>query len=303
MLFSELYSSYYNAVAEILKYALREELTENKLGEIVSEKAFGESRLTIPRALKSGRWQLLTDAYRTPLKREPSLPMTTLEKRWLKAISLDKRIRLFDMELGGLEGIEPLFTPEMLCYYDQYADGDDFEEEGYILRFKTILRAIREGQPLKLKTKDRRGRSIVVYATPRTLEYSEKDDKFRLITSGCRYRPIIKLSDIVACEPYPGGKEKAAFQPSIRKASVTFTLLDERNTLERAMLHFAHLEKTVEKTDGTHYTVTLIYEPSDETELLIRLLSFGPFIRVTEPQAFVNLIKDRLIKQKKCGIL
>ncbi len=302
MLFSELYSSYYNTVAEILKYAVREELSEQKLKEIVSEKAFGESSLTIPHALKAEKWQLITSDLKTPLKNEPSMPLTTLQKRWLKAISLDARVKLFGIDFEGLENIEPLFTPDMVYYYDKYSDGDDFCDEGYMIRFRIILEAIKKRQPLKLKITDRNGRIIKANVMPEYLEYSEKDDKFRLITSGCRYRPIVKLSSIVACTPYFGDGLKESVKVKIQKANVTFTLFDGRNTLERAMLHFAHFEKAVEKVDDNHYVVNLTYDPNDETELLIRILSFGPFIKVTEPESFVNIIKERLKMQKRCGI-
>ncbi len=269
---------------------------------VVSEKAFGESALTIPGALKSGKWQLITEDYRTPLLREPKMPLTTLQKRWLKAVSLDKRMKLFDMDFSGLAEVEPLFTPDLICYYDQYADGDDFEDEGYILRFRLILRAIRERQALTLKIQNRKGRTTLANVMPEYLEYSEKDDKFRLITSGCRYAGIVKLSCVLSCKPYTGEGFQKIKGVAIRKAAVIFTLFDGRNTLERAMLHFAHFEKTVEKTSENQYTVHLLYDPSDETELLIRILSFGPFIKVTAPEAFVDIIKERLKKQKRCGI-
>ncbi len=48
------------------------------------------------------------------------------------------------------------------------------------------------------------------------------------------------------------------------------------------------------------YKVSVTYDKDDETELLIRILSFGPMIRVTGPHDFVNLIKERLRKQKSC---
>ena len=47
------------------------------------------------------------------------------------------------------------------------------------------------------------------------------------------------------------------------------------------------------------YQVTLHYDKEDETEILIRVLSFGPMIRVVKPMAFINLIKGRLSDQKK----
>lgn len=302
MLFSELYGSYYNTVAEILRYAVRGELSERKLQAIVAEKGFGESGLTIPQALKSGKWQLLTDEYKTPLRNEPYMPLTTLEKRWLKAISLDARVQLFGIDFSGLEGVEPLFTPDMLYYYDRYADGDDFCDEGYIARFRMILHSIKKGRAIRITTEDRRGRRTTANVMPEYLEYSEKDDKFRLITSGCRYRQVVKLSSILDCKPYFGEKIKSSVQVKIRKASVTFVLFDGRNTLERAMLHFAHFEKTVERADENRYLVHLTYDAEDETELLIRILSFGPFIQVTEPESFVNILKERLKMQKRCGI-
>ena len=40
----------------------------------------------------------------------------------------------------------------------------------------------------------------------------------------------------------------------------------------------------------------------DETEIVIRVLSFGPMIKVIAPEHFENLIKERLIKQKSCGL-
>jgi len=74
-------------------------------------------------------------------------------------------------------------------------------------------------------------------------------------------------------------------------------LLDERNALERAMLHFSHLERETERTGEDKYRITLRYDREDETEILIRILSFGPKLRVVAPDAFVNLIRERIKRQ------
>lgn len=78
---------------------------------------------------------------------------------------------------------------------------------------------------------------------------------------------------------------------------VLIEVKDERNTLDRVLLHFAHFKKETEKKEKT-YTVKLYYDESDETEMVIRLLSFGPMIKVIEPLAFKQLIRQRLKKQK-----
>lgn len=69
------------------------------------------------------------------------------------------------------------------------------------------------------------------------------------------------------------------------------------------MLHFVHFDKEVEKLGDNKYRVKINYQKADETELVIRVLSFGPMIKVIEPRDFVNLIKERLSMQKSCGIL
>ena len=76
-------------------------------------------------------------------------------------------------------------------------------------------------------------------------------------------------------------------------------LVDERNALERAMLHFSHLEKETERLENDLYRVTLRYQRDDEMELLIRVLSFGPKLRVISPPGFIEQIKERLNRQKK----
>jgi len=302
MIFSELYSAYYNAVASIIGKILDGETDEKELARCVSEYAFGESMLTILPSLKNEKWQLMHNDMTTPIEHRPTMPLTNIEKRWLKAISLDPRIKLFGVDWGVLDDVEPLFTAEDYYIYDKYADGDPFEDEGYIKRFRMILAAIRDRQPLHIEMINRKGKNVDMNIIPERLEYSEKDDKFRLITSGVRYGGTVNLGRLTSVRHYLGSKlSDAPLRPPVIK-SLTLTVTDERNALERVMLHFAHFEKRAEKIDDTHYRLTVNYDRDDETELVIRVLSFGPMVRVEAPEHFVNLIKERLIRQKNCNL-
>ena len=149
MIFSELYSAYYNAVAAILSRIKEGEHSEKELQRLVAEHAFGESVLSILPALKSGKWQLVHSDMTTPLSHSPTMPLTALQKGWLKAISLDPRVRLFDVSFPEIEDVEPLFTPEDYRVYDKYSDGDPYEDETYIRHFRTVLEAIRQGTQIK----------------------------------------------------------------------------------------------------------------------------------------------------------
>ena len=62
------------------------------------------------------------------------------------------------------------------------------------------------------------------------------------------------------------------------------------------------IERQAEKIADDRYRVIIEYDRDDETELVIRVLSFGPMVRVVGPERFVNLIRERLKQQKSCGL-
>jgi len=302
MIFNEIYSAYYNAVAKIITSIINGNCDERTVNKIISDNAFGESMLTVLPSLKTEKWQLVKSDMTTPLKYAPTMPLTLTQKRWLKAISLDPRIKLFGVEFKGLDDVEPLFTSEDYCVYDKYSDGDPFEDENYINRFRTILSAINEKAALEIKRVNRDGSTSFVTVMPQRLEYSEKDDKFRLISIGNRYSGIINLARIISCRKCSVSGFTPRLPSMVSKESLTLRIFDERNALERALLHFAHFEKQVERIDLNRYIVHLKYNKTDETEMVIRILSFGPMVEVVEPDDFKRLIIDRLKKQKSCDL-
>ena len=298
MIFNEIYSAYYNTVAHIIGAILRGETEEKRLRHIVEEYAFGESTLSIMPSLKSGKWQLVHPDMTTPIREIPRLPLTELQKSWLKAVSLDPRVALFGASFDWLGDTEPLFTPEDHRIYDQYGDGDPFTDEGYVQRFRFILNAVEGRKVISVETRNRHGERVRVAGIPERLEYSEKDDKFRVIMAGKRKAIVLNLGRIVSVRDYLGdGYTDKELLPD-KQHELIITVNDYRNALERVMLHFAHFEKQAERIDKTNYRLRIKYDAADETEMVIRVLSFGPMVRVESPDSFVNLIRDRLIRQK-----
>jgi predicted DNA-binding transcriptional regulator YafY len=181
-------------------------------------------------------------------------------------------------------------------------DGDDYSDDTYRENFRLILDAIRNKYPLSIEIINGKGKPRKKVLIPEYLEYSEKDDKFRLIGAESRFEATINLGRIISCKPYEKpyviNIEK---RNAPRSRSVILELIDERNALDRVLLHFAHFEKRAERLDHNKYQVTIFYDQEDEKELVIRVLSFGPMVKVTAPQHFVELIKEKLINQKSCG--
>lgn len=298
MLFSEYYGDYYACVTEIISEALVGELTREKINAIVQKTGYTESALTIPEKLRDGSWPLLTGNCRTPLKHTPPHPVTLLQKRWLKSLLADPRIRLFGVSDMGLEDIEPLFDPGKFIYYDQYSDGDPYEDEGYITRFRLLLQAVKSKRKAEVAFVSHRGKRCVWTVIPYRLEYSATDDKFRLLCQSDKWNNrtlnlgrirSVRLRETYDPERYP--------VPTLQNETVVAEITDERNALERAMLQFSYLAKKTERIGEKTYRMTLYYRQEDETELVIKLLSFGPVLKVVEPEAFVSLIRERIDRQ------
>ena len=298
MLFHEVYGSYFRVLEDILRHAVEGTLTGRVLTELVQEKAFAESGLSIPGNLSSGSWPLVDKAYGTPLRHRPAMPLTALQKRWLKALLLDPRIALFSPNADGLEDVEPLFTPDTFVYFDQYADGDPYDDPAYISCFRLILQAVQEKRKLRVRFRGHSGLRHSIVCIPVRLEYSAKDDKFRLLTAGDSKRHVINLARVRSCELLEAYAPEEARMANPRTREVTFLLHDARNALERVLLHFSHFEKETVRLEETLYEVRLRYDKEDETELLIRILSFGPMLEVTAPEGFRALIWERLQRQE-----
>lgn len=113
--------------------------------------------------------------------------------------------------------------------------------------------------------------------------------------------PFVLLSILrigpVNCNSSLGCKKEGNSWFAITSCSTPLLLHDERNGLERVLLHFSHFEKETQKLDEQLYRITLRYDQDDETELLIRVLSFGPVLEVVAPITFRQLMRNRIQKQ------
>lgn len=304
MLFSEVYGTYYNTMAKILEKALNEQLTADGLYSCIMENAYSESVVPITDAIEKERWQFLKfnrekNQLSPVVKNNPEMPLTNLQLQYLKALLHDKRIRLFDLDFDYFEkqlaDVEPLWQPGDYDVFDKYDDGDDFEDASYKKRFRMILDAKQNNLTLDFTLRNRHGKEFKVTGIPEKIEYSEKDDKFRVMLAGHTQTHTINLGRIVALK-YADIPQKQAYSDAwdADRDTIVLELTDERNALERVSLHFANLKKKTTKIGDNKYRIELEFSRDDETEMVIRLLQFGPVIKVLEPVYIVGEIQKRL---------
>lgn len=324
-LFTEIYNCYFQIVDEICKTARETPITEKEMLALAARFGYEESGfMIVPKLINN--WKLLEkteDGYLSKIDNLEVLPLTILQKRWLKAILQDERIGLFleDSKVTVLESylsdVEPLFTPEDFYYYDRFQDGDDFSSPGYRTHFRMLLEAIRRQEYVDIRFCSRRGKDVHHTYLPCRLEYSAKNDKFRLLALSVRgttaasgkgnsFKKVetINLSRIdeiiLTGRTYEGRLNlEEALRASYYKEPVKLLITTKRNTLERTMLHFASYEKQTRKLDDEHYECLIYYNSMMETELLIEILSFGPTVKVLSPEDFLAKVKERIGRQAK----
>lgn len=299
MLFHEIYNAYYRVIAEILKAAAHHPIEAETIRAIIKKEAFAESSLAIFPKLANQEWPLLQKG-RSVLQQEPQMPLSSLELRWLKTISQDPRVRLFCPTCDLPEDIEPLWREEDLLYFDRYQDGDLFTEPVYVAHFHTLLDAIEEKKQIHLRYHSQKGKLFHYTGSVQQVEYFPKDDKFRVLLYTRKSYTVLNVAGIEEMELL----SKPAVQKTIpvEKKRVVLLIHDERHSLDRAMLTFSDLPKVTRALTEESYEMTLFYDALDETEILIRILAFGPFMKIQEPKDMVERIKERLRRQKQLAV-
>ncbi|MBD5531311.1 MAG: WYL domain-containing protein [Lachnospiraceae bacterium] len=325
--FSEIYSCYYQVLRHLL--CSQDALTMQDIRRRICDEGFEESLLSIIPRLEDGTWNLFEKdgkLYHSRLSSSFITPVSSLEKSYLKALLSDPRIGLF-LEQDQLETLDkmlasvaPLWRPEQFYYFDRFADSDPYEDENYRHCFRTLLQAQKQKQYVDIDYTAPNGNRVHHHYIPARLEYSVKNDKFRILAlkpcrpafdsdshheakaDGRMKLEILNVSRIQSVKLMPKTLSSpvdldAMIQRSYYKEPLKLRIVNKRNALERAMLHFANYEKNTTKIDEDTYECVIYYNRNMETELLIEVMSFGPMLTVLENERFLNSLKARLQRQ------
>lgn len=316
-LFSEIFGCYYRVVQEIVNNA---PLSEIEIQKIIRENGFAESCFYILPMLQELPFiEKKGDKYYSLLENKIKLPLTNIEKSWLKAISLDERFSLLSKEFDGslLDGISPLYDQKFFKYYDRYSDGDNFSDISYIRYFHKINKAMDNRNVIKVIYRSPKNDKITIgHYIPLKFEFSSKDNKFRFysarIRNGCVDDYVClnmcRILDVRASnENFEGVLDLEKYIENFEmEEPVIVEVYDKRNAIERFMVEFSSYKKYSEFDRLTNTCKTKIfYRKTEELEILIKLLSFGPVLRVLGPERFLRLFLYRVQKQEELleGIL
>lgn len=313
-LFSEVYNCYFQVIQSLT--GKHGPISEKELNFRIQNNCFEESILYLLPKLTEKGWGFFEkqDGFLySNLSEDFYVPLTDLQKSYLKAILMDEKIQLFldDKEIEDINAlmadISPLYAPDDFYYYDRFSDKDDYTDPHYRKHFQAIITAIQNHEYLDIQYESRLHHIICHNCLPCRIEYSIKNDRFRLLFIEAPLKRHLKvetlnLNRIKAVAPTGQTvKRLPDINKSLRRAyyrePVRVIIKNRRNALERAMLQFANYEKSTRKLDDDTYECLIYYNKRTETELLIEILSFGPMLKVVGNESFLELLKKRLERQ------
>lgn len=309
-LFSPIYSTYYLAIKNILESYInsnRTPISNETITTIVKKSAYIEAPMELYDLISNKSenttiFNYSTKGVTSPVQHIPDFPLSTIELRFLAAILQDKKITMFiDPETiekikTALKDVTPLWKPEDIKYFDQNKDADNFTNQDYITLFQTILNAINHNKYIHL-IYGRKNNSEIF--TPTHLDYSQKDNTFRLFVKELKY-PInlVNIKSIEITEEKPSKPEDSTEYETLTVE--IFDDTDRKYHFNRAIRMFSYFKKSCKKTNTENtYEMTIDYDKSDENEIIIKTLMFGPNMKVLGPETVVSAVQERISKQQK----
>ena len=245
-------------------------------------------------------WNLIDSQGKTHIKKHTDRPLTILEKRWLKTLLNDPRIHLFAVSSQGLDDVEPLWKQGVIRTFDTPSDADPYDNIDYRKCFQLILNAIHEKKWIDFNINIEDNHKIIHFF-PKKLEYSAKDDKFRVEGIADNHLEMYEIAQIKNCHissDQSGECDFSEFQTPKTKTLV-LEIYDNYNTLSRLLIELSNYEKTdVRQIADSTYSLELKYREGDAGELCTRLLGFGPHVKVLEPEEFVAEMRRCVIRQQ-----
>ncbi|MCR5260911.1 MAG: hypothetical protein K6C94_03660 [Candidatus Gastranaerophilales bacterium] len=308
-LFSEIFGCYYKVVTEIVNGS---PLSAAEIIRIIKENGFEESCFhLLPKIENLPFIEKRGDKYYSLLEHKSNMPLTNIEKSWLKSVIQDPRFDLFaeNFDKSKFDEIEPLYEQAHFKYYDKYSDGDDFANPCYRKIFRKINATMETSSTIKIVYQSpKRDKITIGHYVPLKFEFSPKDDKIRIFAARIFKGAISDYVCLNMGRVLDVGNSRETFsgqlnpEPFLEKFEteeyITVKIYNERNAIERFMVEFSTYRKNSEFDDETQTCKTKIYyRKADETEMVIKLLSFGPTLKVLGSERFVKLFKYRLQRQ------
>ena len=249
------------------------------------------------------------------------LPLTRVEIRWLLMVLEDPISGIFlpdnvrKLLCSWLKNSVPFrvtsFPIDKINYFDRYNVSSAEEKKKdrinkEIRHLQTIQRAMVRGKRITVTHRTWNGEKRRITCKPSWIEYSRRDDVFRMWYFHNRINKVMKVNipriiDIQVQENqnYNLQSEQKKIRTAVNRTERTIVLefnKGKKNLPDRILTEFSLWKKTCSYDRNTDiFTMTLKYPEMDEKEILIRILGYGPYVKVVSDQG--GYILDEIVKR------
>ncbi len=255
-------------------------------------------------------YPILTTGARLPVP----IRLTKIEQAWLKALIAEPKLKLF-LNPTLYAKLEVAFAMSETPFQSEYLEVTNLTElpeildfEGYQQNIQLILEALLEEKAIRYSNRDRRGNLYQdQLALPINLEYSLLDERFRVsLYSLDEQRPVMAnlwtMFAVKVVEQVPEldreTAQKLMVQQKYAAAPIVLEVFDQKGAMERCFMCFSGLERTARILGEARYELQLNYYLFEEENILRKLLSLGPYVKVLAPQR----IRAAMITQIKAAL-
>lgn len=238
------------------------------------------------------------------------LPLTKIEIQWLKYCINNSKAKLF-LEENQLSKLKDIFTVEendlpisSINYYDKFKSHNEIADTDiYIDNFKKIVKAFTDEKSVKINYKSANNPATTRSVNIGLIEYSNKDDKFRIYCKKENSVSVYNLERINSVEILSDGYNRNSAEKSIKnyilnqRKEITLEFTNVKNIPDRLLTEFTPWEKLCTRLDD-RYNVTIKYDKQDSFEIVTRLLPYGKNIKILSDTGNVKTeIENRINKQ------
>lgn len=241
------------------------------------------------------------------------IPLTKIENQWLNNILEHPFAHCF-LTVEEIEYLKEKFTDiglfninDDIVLTNQAEDVKKFyKKRHYADNLRMIIKAIREKNRVNICGITQRGSSKnYINFAPSYIEYSKKDDRFR-IRGVCNKKRIdtINLERIVSVsftnETFNQRKIAKTVSKDDKNKEKHLVLFfnDVDNVPGKILSEFSCFKKECSRWGNGKFTMVLYYNNNDYKEIIIRLLGYGSLITVFEDTGSVlSELKERLESQ------
>jgi len=327
-LFHEYKNKYFHLVLRILnlsKYGLyREEIIKLIEEEEYDEKIIGKDFRTFEGMLlneygESENFNLLRkedDKYYSVINKGEGMPLkvrfSKLEKNWLNGMIKEPIVQalLGEEIIKKLESALKNVTEgsnDTIEFTNKVRSDSDYDLKKLVEYFYIILEGIIEEKPIKYTNVDKDGDEYKdQLALPIRIEFSLKDNKFRAsffslseeraILVNLHTLKSVKITENIKLEVTREDVLKILKQKKYCNVPITIELTDIRGAMERCFMSFSSYERSSRFVGDNKYEIDIYYYTFEEADVIRKIMSLGPYVKIKSPSRVKHIIIDRITK-------